>query len=188
LEIPVLVMHPGSHLGLGLSAGIAAFVQNLDRCIDDAAPEGGVNIALENTAGQGTNLGWELSQLRDMIAASNHGARLGICLDTCHAFAAGYELRGPESYQRFIEELDRVVGTDRVKGLHLNDSKTPLGSRRDRHAELGTGHLGLEPFRAIVNDPLWAGLAGCLETPGGPQKWKIELEVLKSMRSVNMPR
>ena len=169
-------------MGRGVSAGIRHFVKNLDHCLEKTGGERGMTIALENTAGQGTNLGSDLGELRDIIAMSEYPGRLAVCLDTCHAFAAGYDIRTQETYEDTVELLDEVVGIDRVVAWHLNDAVQPLGSKRDRHADIGTGQLGLEPFRLIVNDPRWSGLPGILETPGGPEQWEKDLKVLKAMR------
>lgn len=182
LGLAAVVAHPGSHVGRGVAAGIQHFVKNLDRCLEQSGGDDGVTIAIENTAGQGTNLGSELGEIRDIIAASKYPKRLAVCIDTCHTFAAGYDISSEDAYEETIELIDERLGIDRVVVWHLNDSRFPLGSRRDRHADIGEGHLGLEPFRLIVNDPRWAGLAGILETPGGPDNWGKQLETLRAMR------
>lgn len=182
LAIPYLVMHPGSHLGAGVEAGLARFTDQLDRCLDQAGPDNRVMVLLETTAGQGTNLGSELSQLRDIIGRSRHPQRLGVCADTCHLLAAGYDLSSREGYERTVEEIAAMVGLDRLRAWHLNDSKKGLGSRVDRHADLGEGELGLPPFRWLVTDPRFAELPGVLETPAGPEGWAEQLVTLKAMR------
>ena len=181
LGLDGLVMHPGSHLGAGVDAGVRRFAASLDRCLEEAG-DGAVDVLLETTAGQGTNLGSELAELRDIIAASRHEERRGVCLDSCHLFAAGQDLSTEGGYEALVQELDGTVGLDRVRAWHLNDSKKPLGSRRDRHAQIGDGEIGLEAFGRIVRDQRWAGLAACLETPGGPERWTVEIELLRGLR------
>jgi len=183
LGIPYLVAHPGSHLGAGVDAGLRRFAANLDRCFDADGPDSRVVVLLETTAGQGSNLGFEFGQLRDIIGHSTHPERLGVCVDTCHIFAAGYDIRTRETYEATVKKLGDAVGLERVRAWHLNDSKREIGSRVDRHADLGEGHIGLDAFRQLVTDPRWAGLPGCLETPGGPDAWKIELRTLMQMRT-----
>jgi len=182
LGIPYLVAHPGSHLGAGVAAGLERFAANLDRCLEDAGPENEVVVLLETTAGQGSNLGFEFGQLRDIISLSKRDDRLGVCVDTCHVFAAGYDLRDRDGYEAMVAEMEATLGLDRIRAWHLNDSKRELGSRVDRHADIGAGHLGSEPFRMLMNDPRWAGVPGCLETPGGPEAWKIQIAQLGAMR------
>jgi len=182
LAIPFLVAHPGSHLGAGVEAGLALFTERLDRCLDLAGADNRVVVLLETTAGQGTNLGFELSHLRDIIGRSRHPDRLGVCADTCHLLASGYDLTTREGYEDTVEQIAKVVGLKELCAWHLNDSKKGLGSRVDRHADLGEGELGLEPFRWLVNDPRWADLPGCLETPAGPEGWAEQLALLKGMR------
>ena len=183
LQLPFLVAHPGSHLGAGVDAGLRRFAHNLDSCLERAGTDSQVTVLLETTAGQGSNLGFEFEQLRDIIGLSTHPDRLGVCVDTCHVFAAGYDVRTRESYEATISKLADTVGLDRIRAWHLNDSKRELGSRVDRHADLGEGQIGLDTFRWLVRDPRWAGVPGCLETPGGPDRWKIELQTLKKMRA-----
>jgi deoxyribonuclease-4 len=127
-------------------------------------------ILLEQTAGQGTALGATFEQLASIIARMNDHGRVGVCLDTCHLLAAGYDLCSPEGYASTFKQFGRLVGFDRLKAFHLNDSKRPLGSRVDRHEHIGEGFLGLEPFRRIVNDRRFRGLPMLLETPKGEGK------------------
>jgi len=182
LAIPWLVTHPGSHLGAGVAAGIRRAARALDRCLDEAGPDCRVTVLLENTAGQGSNLGCEFTQLRDIMGASRHPDRLGVCVDTCHAFAAGFDLRDEEGYAGTMEALDHAVGLSRVLAWHLNDSVGPLGCRRDRHADLGQGEIGLAAFERLVRDPRWADRPGCLETPGGPEVWAADIAGLARAR------
>ncbi len=166
LGVPYLVLHPGSHVGSGEEAGLARVAQALGE-VHAAAPDFGVRVLLENTAGQGSGLGYKFEHLAWLMEHTPEGERLGVCLDTCHAFAAGHELRTPEGYAATMEEFERIVGLERLKALHLNDSKGDLGNRKDRHEHIGQGYIGLQGFRHLLNDPRLAGLPGLLETPKG---------------------
>ena len=182
LGLPGLVIHPGSHLGSGEEAGIARIAAALDE-VHARLPGYQVQIWLEITAGQGAHLGYTLGQLRAMIDNAREPERLGVCFDTAHAFAAGYELRTREGYQATWAEFDGVLGLDRLKAIHLNDSKKDLGSRVDRHEQIGQGLLGLEPFRFLLNDPRFRGIPMTLETKKGPDlaEDKENLAVLRSL-------
>lgn len=164
LGLSYLVTHPGAHMGAGEETGLERVAIALnevhDRCFGFK-----VKVLLEATAGQGTCLGHRFEHLANIIDMVNDPKRLGVCVDTCHIFAAGYELTPREKYESTIAEFDRVVGLKKLKLFHLNDSKKPLGSRVDRHEHLGKGHLGLEPFRFIVSDPRFIKLPMILETP-----------------------
>jgi len=164
LGVPLLVMHPGAPLAQGEEWGLDRIARGLDR-VFSAAPRSPVTVLLETTAGQGSNLGFRFEQLAEMIRRCDHPDRLGVCFDTCHVFAAGYDLRTTEGFQRTMAELDRTVGIDRLKAFHLNDSKKDIGSRVDRHEHIGQGALGIEPFRALVNDKRFAKIPMILETP-----------------------
>lgn len=164
LKIPYLVLHPGAHLKTGVEAGIARVGQALD-LVHKQLPDYQVKIALEITAGQGTTLGSEFEEIAQIIAACQQSERLAVCFDTCHALAAGYEFRAPERYQQMIAEFERVIGLDRLKVFHLNDSEKDLGSRVDRHAHIGEGYIGLEPFGYFLNDPRFAKTPFLIETP-----------------------
>jgi deoxyribonuclease-4 len=164
LAIPYLVLHPGAHMGDGEAAGIARIANGIDRAFA-AAGDARTKLLLENTAGQGTCLGNRFEHLRDILAAVAEPDRIGVCLDTCHALAAGYELTSDDGYAAAIDALRRCVGAARVRACHLNDSKQPLGSRVDRHEHIGRGCLGLSPFQRLLNDRRFAGLPMVLETP-----------------------
>jgi deoxyribonuclease-4 len=166
LGISGLVVHPGSHTGSGEEAGLAAVAESLNR-IHEAAPHLRVQTLLETTAGQGTNLGRTFDELAAIIDQVEAKERVGICLDTCHVFAAGYEFRTDESYAEMMRVFDEILGIANLKAIHLNDSKFPLGSNRDRHEHIGEGEIGLEGFRNLVNDPRLVGLPGLLETEKG---------------------
>jgi deoxyribonuclease IV len=163
LSIPYLVMHPGAHMGSGEEAGLSRIAASLD-VVFEHWPRGGVITCLEITAGQGTGLGWKLEHLAEIISRSGYPQRLGICLDTAHLWAAGYDFRG-RKYQKFMREVDRIIGIDRIQVLHLNDSKKELGSRVDRHAHIGHGTIGLDGFRPFMRDPRFRNTPKIIETP-----------------------
>ncbi len=165
LGIPYVIMHPGAHLGAGVAAGIALVAKNLDAALAAAAKAKKVAVLLENTAGQGTALGASFAELAGIIAASRHPACLGVCFDTCHAFAAGHDLRTPATYQATFAEFERLIGLNRLKFFHLNDAIKGLGSRVDRHTHIGQGRIGLEGFRLLLNDPRFSDHPMVLETP-----------------------
>ncbi len=167
LGLPFLVMHPGSHLGHGEAAGIENVVKGLDEVLT-ATRNSTVRIALEDTAGQGTSLGYVLSHLTTIFDRVQRPSRLGLCLDTAHLFAAGHDLRRRKVWTAALDEIESRVGIDQVLACHLNDSKTDLGSRVDRHAGIGQGRIGREAFRHIVNEPRFRDLPACLETPKSP--------------------
>ena len=182
LKIPYLVLHPGAHMNEGVEAGIARVVQALDM-VHERLPNYQVKLALEITAGQGTTLGSAWEELAQMIAACRQPERLAVCFDTCHALAAGYEFRTPETYEALIAEFERVIGLDRLKVFHLNDSEKELGSRVDRHAHIGEGHIGAEPFGYFLNDARFEKVPFLIETPvkDDPGDNIRNLETLRSL-------
>jgi deoxyribonuclease IV len=180
LGLGYLVAHPGAHLGAGETSGIRRIAAAIDRVLE-RAKGATVRIALETTAGQGSSIGYRFEHLRDLLAAAARPERLAICLDTCHVFAAGYDIRDRDSYERTFEEFHRVVGLDRLAALHLNDSRRPLGSRVDRHAHIGEGEIGLEGFSLLVNDPRLEGLPKILETPKEEDGDRRNLARLRSL-------
>lgn len=164
LGIPYVVVHPGASLAAGETRGI----RNVIKAVNEVQRQTTGLLAsclLENTAGQGTCLGWQFEQLGRMLDGVNDSERIGVCIDTCHAFAAGYPLADPADYDATTRLLQQTVGIQRVKALHLNDSKRELGSRVDRHEHIGQGKLGLEPFRHLLNDSRFASIPMYLETP-----------------------
>jgi deoxyribonuclease IV len=185
LGIPWVVVHPGSFTTGNEADGIRAIGNSLDAILE-AVPNDGAGILLENTAGQGSNLGWQFSQLREMLVASRHRDRIGVCIDTCHAFAAGFPLATPSDWNATVAELDRAVGLDRVKAFHLNDSKQPFGSRKDRHEHIGQGEMGLEPFRNLLNDRRFLKIPMYLETEKGTDDEGRDFDVvnLETLRSL----
>lgn len=183
LNIPYLVMHPGSHGGAGTEAGLDRFVDGLDKALEQSAHGNEVMVLIENTAGQGTGLGSTFSEINYIINTSKFRHRLGVCLDTCHLFAAGYDFRTPKTYEETFGRFDREVGVGRIKFFHINDSKKALGSRVDRHEHIGKGEIGLEGFRNLVNDDRFRHHPMTLETPKGKDLLEdVEnLAVLKSL-------
>ena len=166
LEIPYLVTHPGSHTGAGEEAGLKTIADSLS-WLHHKLPEAKVMICLETTAGQGTNLGYRFEQIANIIELSDSPERLGVCLDTCHIFAAGYDIRTERAYKKTMREFDSVIGLKRLKVIHFNDSKKELGSRVDRHEHIGKGFIGVEPFGFFMNDRRLAKIPKILETPKG---------------------
>jgi deoxyribonuclease IV len=181
LGIPFLVFHPGSHVGAGEPAGLQRIADSLNAVLSQK-PKHGTRVLLENTAGQGSNLGYRFEHLAEILARTNYPDRLGVCLDTCHLFAAGYDLRTLAACEATFREFDAIVGLGRVKAFHLNDSKKSLGSRVDRHENIGNGQLGLEPFRFLLNDARFAGIPMLLETPGGGEAYRTDLKTLRSLK------
>jgi deoxyribonuclease-4 len=189
LGIPYLVVHPGSHVGAGERAGMKRVARALRHSLrgrrrrSRASGNGQVTVLLETTAGQGTSLGCRFEQLAWMIEHSGVEDRLGVCFDTCHVLAAGYDIRTPRRFRQAIAEFDRTVGLERLRAFHLNDSKLGPGSRRDRHEHIGKGEVGLDAFRLIVNDRRFRGLPMVLETPKGDDlaEDRENLSVLRSL-------
>jgi deoxyribonuclease-4 len=166
LELPFLVLHPGAHLGAGEDAGIEKIIASID-AIWAVIPKVKTKIALETTAGQGSCLGEKFEHLAAIIENVREPERLCVCLDTAHVFAAGYDIGHEAGVKKTFREFDRVVGLDRLAALHLNDSKTALGSRVDRHEHIGKGKIGLDAFRFIMRDRRLRKIPKVLETPKG---------------------
>lgn len=164
-SIPYVVLHPGAHTGSGVEAGIRRVAEALNRIHAETAECGATLTLLELMAGQGTMLGRSFGELRAIIDQVEDKARVAICADTCHAFAAGYDLRTPCGYDAMLEELERELGLDVLRVWHLNDSKGALGSHVDRHTHIGEGEIGEEAFGRILNDVRWRGIPMLLETP-----------------------
>ncbi|MDD5672844.1 MAG: deoxyribonuclease IV [Chitinivibrionales bacterium] len=178
LGLLYLNLHPGSSLG---KIGDRECLNQIAAAINSAHEKTAtVTVLLENTAGQGSWVGWRFEHLAEIIAAVKNKARVGVCLDTAHAYAAGYDVTTPAAYQKTVAEFDTVVGLSYVKGMHLNDSKAALGSRVDRHENLGRGLLGLGPFKSIMNDPRFNDLPLILETIDDTL-WKKEIGLLYKM-------
>jgi len=182
LGIGNLIAHPGAHLGAGESEGIKTIAGSLDE-VHTACPGYKVRVTLEITAGQGSCLGYRFGQIANMIDATKQNDRLRVCFDTEHAFAAGYDIRTEEGYERTFTEFDETIGIDRLAAFHLNDSKKELNSRVDRHEHIGKGHIGVSGFRLLLNDKRFWGIPMCLETPKGPDL-KEDHENLTLLRSL----
>jgi deoxyribonuclease-4 len=182
LGIPFLITHPGSHRGQGVEAGLERFVENMDRAITRSQTST-VMVLIENTAGQGTNLGSTFEEISFIISESQYGDGLGVCFDTSHAFAAGYDIRTRVTYEDTLSTFDQIIGLERLKFFHINDSKRPLDSRVDRHEHIGEGEIGLAGFRLLLNDPRFWQHPMVLETPKGKElkEDKKNLKVLRSL-------
>jgi len=183
LAISYLVMHPGSHVGSGKDKGLLQLTANLDRAFVEAGNAKSVMVLLETTAGQGTGLGANFEEIAYVMDNSAYSKRLGVCFDTCHAFAAGYDIRSAAEYEKTFTAFDKIIGLDRLKFFHLNDSKKGLGSRVDRHEHIGKGEIGLEGFRLLMNDPRFAEHPMVLETPK-EKDLKEDIKNLKLLRSL----
>ena len=177
LGLTMLNFHPGSHLKLLSDAEGCGLIAESVRTALDMVPE--VCAVFENTAGQGSNLGYTLEQLAAMLEAVDLPERTGVCIDTCHAFAAGYDLAREEGFEKCFAEFDRLIGMRFLRGMHLNDAKGPLGGRLDRHESLGKGNLGLFPFEKIASDPRFDDIPLILETPD-ESLWPRETALLLS--------
>lgn len=182
LSVPFLALHPGSHLKAGEEVGLANIARALSQ-LHAETPGFETMVCLEGMAGQGTNLGYTFEHLAWLLEHTDQGERLGVCLDSCHLYGAGFDVRTPEGYAETMEAFDRVVGMDRLKMLHLNDSMHEVGSRRDRHAHIGEGTIGLEGFRNFVNDPRLADIPGLLETDKSDDLHE-DIENLARLRSL----
>jgi deoxyribonuclease-4 len=180
LSIPQVVVHPGAHMGAGEMAGLRTIADSVEEVLERTR-DCEVSVLLEVTAGQGSCLGHRFEHLAAVLERVGETSRLGVCLDTCHVFAAGYDITRPRPYDRTLEELDAVVGLRRVRAIHLNDSKRELGSRLDRHARAGQGVMGLATFARILNDPRLARLPMVVETPGPLPEWKAEVALLRGL-------
>ena len=183
LNIDFVVLHPGSLMGDGEKNGIDRISKSINS-IFRRIPETGTRLLLETTAGQGTGLGHTFEQLHEMIEKIDLKDKTGVCIDTSHIFAAGYDIRDEFSYNRTIDEFDKITGFDKLFLIHLNDSKKGLGSRVDRHEHIGKGEIGIDAFRLIMNDMRLAGIPKIIETPksGGGKDWdRINLRKLKLM-------
>jgi deoxyribonuclease IV len=184
LGVDGLVVHPGAHLGSGVDAGLRTIADSLTKAFA-AVPEGRVRVLLENAAGQGTALCSTFVELRRVLEAVGVPERLGVCLDTCHLFASGIDLRTEAAYGAFVDRLRSDLGGEVVRAFHLNDAKADLGSHLDRHENLGRGKIGADGFGFLVRDPQWKEVPGYLETPlddHGYDRYAEDLGVLRALR------
>jgi len=192
LKIPYLVMHPGSHMGDGEKIGLKRIAEAING-LHDQIKDNHVMILMEITAGQGTNLGYRFEHMAEIFDLIESRERLGVCFDTCHAFAAGYDFRSKETYRRLLGQFDKIIGLNRLKLFHINDSKNRLGSRVDRHEHPGEGFIGLQAFSLFMNDPNFADLPFLLETPkemdkNGVNRDIINLNILRNLVTAQVDR
>jgi deoxyribonuclease-4 len=185
LGVSYLVMHPGSQRGSGEEEGFCRIARAIN-FLHYQGPDIKVQLLLETTAGQGATVGYRFEHFARIMEMIEEDKRVGVCLDTCHCFAAGYNIGTREGYEATMQEFDRVIGLDRLKLIHLNDSKAALGTRVDRHEQIGQGHLGLESFRLLMQDPRLADIPFILETPKGKapsgEDWdRVNLRTLRGL-------
>lgn len=182
LGIAKVVMHPGSHLADSPQVGLERVIAAFDQLFEEV-PQFDGQVLIETTAGQGSNLGRTFDELGAIIKGSRFPGKFGVCFDTCHAFAAGYEITTYEGYRDTMDQFDCMIGLERLRCFHFNDSKKGLGSRVDRHEHIGQGTLGLNPFRFILNDPRFTNIPKILETPKGDNDEMdlINLELLRGL-------
>jgi deoxyribonuclease IV len=182
LDLPFVIIHPGSHKGLGLEEGIRRIVRALDE-VTSRTRGYRVRVLLENTAGGGATIGRSFEELAALLAGARAPERLGVCLDTCHLFAAGYDVRPREGYEAVIASCAKLVGLRQVRAFHLNDAKAPLGSGLDRHEKIGRGRLGRQAFRWLMTDRRFARVPMALETPKDPEP-KADRDALALLRKL----
>jgi len=187
LEIPYVVHHPGFHTGIGEKEGIKFISKGINKIFNEISCDK-VRLLLETGAGQGTCIGHTFDSLAEIIDRVNSRDQIGVCIDTCHIFAAGYDIRTEKTYNNTIEQFESIIGLDKLFLLHLNDSKNTLGSKVDRHEHIGKGEIGLKAFEIIMNDDRFAGIPKIIETPKGKKGDKqdtINLEKLRSLILMN---
>ena len=180
LGLDLLVSHPGAHGGAGEDVGLARLIDSLDILHAETAGAK-VRVALETTAGQGTYLGGRFEQIARILNGVKDPERLAVCLDTCHVFAAGYDLRTPAGYEQTLAQFDQIIGLPWLQVVHANDSEGTLGSHKDRHAHIGDGEIGLEAFRLLVNDPRMAGIPIIVETPDSETMHEVNVRRLREL-------
>ena len=183
LAIPFVVLHPGAHMGKGTNKGIDQIADSI-RQVLDRTPDLNTRLLLETTAGQGTSVGHRFEHISEMMGKIDSSRRMGVCLDTSHIFAAGYDIREKASYQNTLNEFDRIIGLKNLYFIHLNDSKKPLGSKVDRHHHIGEGYIGLKAFECIMNDRRLLKIPKIIETDKGKkgEDWdRVNLERLRNL-------
>lgn len=185
LEIPYLVFHPGAHLTSSIEECLKLIAENINIVLEQNS--GNTMLLIENTAGQGTTIGCTFEQLAAIYKDIRKKSRVGFCIDTCHAFTAGYDLRTKETYNAFWKEFDKTIGLKNLKVLHINDSKKELGSHIDRHEDIGKGEIGLEGFRLLFNDKRFFDIPKILETPKGEglKQDKMNMETIYKLLSTD---
>jgi len=188
LALPYLVIHPGAHMGAGEEKGVERIAAVLNKALSKN-PASRARILLETTAGMGTSVGCRFEHLRDILVRLEQPERTGICLDTCHLFAAGHDISTERGYHAVMEDFDRTVGLQRVRAIHMNDSKKGLGCRLDRHEHIGRGALGVTAFWCLLNDERFDGIPMVLETPKGDDlaEDKVNLALLRAQIGSNRP-
>ena len=180
LGISYMNFHPGAALQEPREVCLKRIVESLLEMKDLFTGKEPLKLVVEATAGQGSVYGWKFEELAAIVERTENDLPMGVCIDTCHIFAAGYDIRTKESLDKTLHEFDKIVGLENLMAMHLNDSQKPIGSRVDRHAELGKGDIGIEAFKAIMQHPQLKHLPKYLETPGGPELWEKELRLLRS--------
>lgn len=178
--VSYMVVHPGNHVGKGIEYGIQRTADCLNEVLTE---ETDVMVLLEGMAGVGTEVGYTFEQLKEIIEKVDYEEKVGVCLDTCHLYCAGYDIR--DNLNDVFEEFDEIIGFDRLKAFHFNDSKNPLGSRKDRHENIGDGELGVKTFENILNYPKIKDISLILETPGNVDMYEKEIKVLRSLIKEN---
>lgn len=186
LGIPIIIFHPGSHMGSGESTGIKKIIESINR-VHDKTPASSVKSVLETTAGQGTSIGYRFEHLREIIEGVENRNRIGVCVDTCHIFAAGYNISSETGYEKTIEEFDRIIGLELLEAIHINDSKKDLGSRIDRHEHIGKGLIGKVGFRCLMQDKRLISIPKVIETEKGKDLREdlINLKILRRLAGKN---
>ncbi|HKJ77609.1 MAG TPA: deoxyribonuclease IV [Gammaproteobacteria bacterium] len=179
--------HPGAHMEKGTDWALRRTAETLNRLCAEHPEQGDVRLVLENVAGQGTTIGRTFEELAGIFEHLEQPQRFGVCVDTAHAFAAGYELSDEDGWERTWRDFDRALGLERLVAIHLNDSKAPFDSRKDRHALVGRGEIGPRMFEWILTDPRTRDVPMFLETPGGPEGWKLELRWLRAVAAGERP-
>jgi deoxyribonuclease-4 len=181
LEIPYLVLHPGAFISGTLQECLERISSNINIILEQTDSK--TMLLLENMAGQGTTVGFTFEQLAHLIKNIKRKDRVGVCLDTCHAFAAGYDFTKPMTYEAFLTYIDTLLGVEQIKVIHFNDSKKPLASKVDRHAHIGKGNIGLQAFKLLLNDPRFAHVPKILETPHeeGEEEYVQDLAVIREL-------
>jgi deoxyribonuclease IV len=180
LGVSYLNFHPGAAVGTTADACLSCIIESLLE-LEELVKKRPTRILLEGTAGQGSSVGWKFEQLATIIRGVEKTIPIGVCLDTCHLFAAGYDIRTPDAWEATLDAFDQKVGLKHLYAFHLNDSLKALGSRVDRHQPLGKGQIGWDAFRFLVTDSRTKHLPMYLETPGGPSNWKQEIAILKQI-------
>ena len=187
LGMDYIVFHPGAHMGAGEEAGCALVSESLNTALE-ARPGHEVKLLVEITAGQGSTVGCNFDQIAAILEGVKWPERMGVCFDTQHAFASGYDLRTPEAWEQTFKAFDDAVGLERLMAFHVNDSKRELNERVDRHEKIGAGHLGLVPFWCLVNDERFDHVPAVLETPvEDTSEYGVEIELLRSLKGAPQP-